>query len=55
MSVCITENFLPSKQLKVSSLLYRYLQSKYSMARARKKFSEALRVISYCGELVNMA
>ena len=42
-------------QLKVSSLLYRYLQSKYSVAKARRKFSEALRVISYCGELVAMA
>ena len=46
---------IPPKQLKVSSLLYRYLQSKYSMAKARRKFSEALRVISYCGELVSMA
>ncbi len=38
-------------KLRVSSLLYRYLQSKYSVAKSRRKFAAALRIVSHCSEL----
>jgi hypothetical protein len=44
-----------SLQTHFSNLLFRYFQSRWSRAEARAKFSEGIRLVSYCRELNKLA